>query len=260
MAGEAAYKILHPEKCELVNRKRLYHFAAKNAFDMEGIGPKIIGAMMDNNLISDAADLFDLKTGDLVPLERFAEKSAENVIESIQKSKTVPLNKFINALGIPHVGEETAVDIGKKLVLAKSINHPRDIVDAVSAMKLEDWRSIPNIGPTVAESIHGYFQDKNNLAFLRKLDKVGVKIVSPKASPTPQNFKGKIFVLTGGLETMTRDQAKDKIRERGGDVSSSVGKIIDYVVAGSEPGEKYERAKRLGIKIIDEKQFIKMIR
>ncbi|OGD41651.1 hypothetical protein A2833_01495 [Candidatus Azambacteria bacterium RIFCSPHIGHO2_01_FULL_44_55] len=260
VAGEAAYKILHPEKCELVNRKRLYHFAAKNAFDMEGIGPKIIGAMMDNNLISDAADLFDLKTGDLVPLERFAEKSAENVIESIQKSKTVPLNKFINALGIPHVGEETAVDIGKKLVLAKSINHPRDIVDAVSAMKLEDWRSIPNIGPTVAESIHGYFQDKNNLAFLRKLDKVGVKIVSPKASPTPQNFKGKIFVLTGGLETMTRDQAKDKIRERGGDVSSSVGKIIDYVVAGSEPGEKYERAKRLGIKIIDEKQFIKMIR
>src|SRR3990167_4266047 len=260
VAGEAAYKIFYPEKYELVNRKRLYQFAAKNACDMEGIGPKIIGAMMDNNLISDAADLFDLKTGDLVPLERFAEKSAENVIESIQKSKTVPLNKFINALGIPHVGEETAVDIGKKLVLAKSINHPRDIVDAVSAMKLEDWRSIPNIGPTVAESIHGYFQDKNNLAFLRNLDKVGVKIVSPKASPTPQNFKGKIFVLTGGLENMTRDQAKDKIRERGGDVSSSVGKIIDYVVAGSEPGEKYERAKRLGIKIIDEKQFIKMIR
>ena len=116
VAGEAAHKILHPGKCELVNRRRLYHFVSKAAFNMEGVGPKIIDALLDNNLISDAADLFNLKEGDLVPLERFAEKSAENIIISIQKSKTIDLYKFIFALGIQHIGEETAVDIGKKII------------------------------------------------------------------------------------------------------------------------------------------------
>lgn len=258
--GEAAHKVLHPEKCELVNRKRLHHFTAKNAFDMEGVGPKIIGAMIDNNLISDAADLFDLEAGDLVPLERFAEKLAENVIESIQKSKTIPLNKFINALGISHVGEETAVDIGKKMVSVKVIHHPGDVVDAALAIKLEDWRDIPNIGPAVAESIFGYFQDKNNLSFLKKLHNAGVKIISPRASRVVQKLKGRVFVFTGGLETMTRDQAKDKIRELGGDISSSISKNVDYVVAGSGPGEKYDKAKKLGVKIISEKEFLKIIK
>lgn len=258
--GEAAHKIIHPEKCDLVNRRRLYYFTSKAAFDIDGVGPKIIDAMLDNNLISDAADLFELEVGDLVPLARFAEKSAENVVDSIQKSKTVDLYKFIYALGIQHVGEETAIDIGKKLAEHKAINRPQDIVKVALKIKLDDWQNISNIGPVVGASIFKYFSDKNHIAFLKKLDEASVKIISPKITAIAQKLKDKTFVLTGGLETLTRDGAKDRIRAMGGDLSSSVSKAVNYVVAGSEPGEKYEKAKKLGVKIIDEKEFIKMLR
>ncbi len=257
--GEAAHKILNPKKCELVNRRRLYYFASKAAFNMEGVGPKIIDALLDNNLISDAADLFGLEAGDLVPLERFAEKSAENVINSIQKSKNIDLYKFIYALSIQHVGEETAVDIGKKILEHKSAARPQDIIDVAGKIKLEDWQKIPNIGPAIGASIYEYFGNKFNLAFLRKLDNAGVRIISPKITKAAQKLAGKIFVLSGGLQTLTRDEAKDRIRALGGDISSSVGKEVDNVVAGSEPGEKYDKAKKLGIKIIDEKEFLNLI-
>ena len=258
--GEAAHKILHPQKCELVNRRRLYYFASKAAFNMEGVGPKIIDAMLDNNLISDATDLFDLEAGDLVPLERFAEKSAKNVINSIKKSKNIDLYKFIYALSIQHVGEETAIDIGKKILEHKSAARPQDIIDVAEKIKLEDWQKIPNIGPAIGASIYGYFENKSNLAFLKKLDNAGVKIISPKITKAAQKLAGKTFVLTGGLQTLTRDEAKDRIRSLGGDISSSVSKAVDYVVAGSEPGEKYEKAKKLGVKIITEKEFLNLIK
>ena len=268
ISGEAAHKITNPEKCELVNRRRLDYFTSKAAFNIEGVGPKIIDAMLDNNLISDAADLFNLKAGDLVPLERFAEKSAENVANSIQRSKTIDLYKFIYALGIEHVGEETAIDIGKKILEYKIINRPRDIIDMVkklsakggSASGGDDWQKIPNIGPAIGTSVFKYFSDKNRIIFLKKLDEAGVKIISPKITAASQKLKGDTFVLTGGLETLTRDEAKDRIRALGGDISSSVSKAVDYVVAGNEPGEKYDKAKKLGVKIIDEKNFLKMLK
>ncbi|MBI2635549.1 MAG: NAD-dependent DNA ligase LigA [Parcubacteria group bacterium] len=260
VSGEAAHKVLHPEKCELVNRRRLYYFTSKAAFNIDGVGPKIIDAMLDNNLISDAADLFELEAGDLVPLERFAEKSAQNVVDSIKNSKTVDLFKFIYALGIEHIGEETAVDIGKKMASHNAINRPQDIIDIASKINIGDWQKIPNIGPKVAESVFEYFSKKENRKFLEKLDEAEVKIISPKITKIFQKLSGKTFVLTGGLETLTRDEAKDKIRALGGDVSSSVSKETDYVVAGSEPGEKYEKAKKLGVKIINEKEFIKMLK
>ena len=259
VAGEAAHKILHPEKCELVNRRRLYYFTSKAAFNIEGVGPKIVDALLDNNLISDAADLFELEAGDLTPLARFAEKSAQNIIDSVKKSKNIELYKFIYALGIEHVGEETAVDVGKKMASCNTIKRPQDIIDSVSTIKLDDWQKIPNIGPAVAESIFKYFNGKDNIVFLKKLDKAGIKIISPKITAASQKLKGKIFVLTGGLETLTRDEVKDRIRALGGDVSSSVSKAVDYVVAGSEPGEKYEKAKKIGVKIVGEKEFIKML-
>ncbi len=261
IVGEAAHKILNPGKCELVNRRRLYHFVSKAAFNMDGIGPKIIDALMDNNLISDAADLFDLKNGDLLPLERFAEKSAENIVTSIKKSKVIGLYKFIFALGIKHVGEETAVDIGKKFVEHKTVSRPRDLIAVAGKLSAgggEDWQKISNIGPKVAESIFEYFSDKNYIAFLQKLDNTGVKIISPKIIAKFLKLKGKTFVLTGSLQILTREQAKDRIRELGGDISSSVSSSVDYVVAGSEPGEKYEKAKKLGVKIISEEEFLKI--
>ncbi len=259
-SGEAAHKISHPEKCELVNRRRLYYFTSKAAFNIEGVGPKIIEAMLDNNLISDAADLFDLEAGDLMPLERFAEKSAENVISSIKKSKTIELYKFIYALSVQHVGEETAVDIGKRLIEYKHLNRPKDIIEITRKISIEEWQNISNIGPEVAKSIFEYFLKKENKEFLEKLDKAGIKIISPEITKISQKLRGKIFVLTGGLETLTREEAKDKIRALGGDVTSSVSKAVDYVVAGSEPGEKYEKAKKLGVKIIAEKEFLKTIK
>lgn len=258
ISGEAAHKILHPEECELVNRRRLYHFVSKATFNIEGVGPKIIDALLDNDLISDAADLFNLEEGDLMPIERFAEKSAENIINSIQKSKTIDLYKFIFALGIKNVGEETAIDIGKKLIEHKIVKRPQDIIDAAKKLGLEDWQKIPNIGPKVAESIFEYFKNKNNLEFLKKLDGAEIRIVSPRITTASQKLKNKIFVLTGGLETLTRDEAKERIRALGGDISSSVSATVDYVVAGFESGEKYKKAKKLGVKIIDEKEFIKM--
>lgn len=260
ISGEAAHKVLHPEKCELVNRRGFYHFVSKAAFNMDGVGPKIIDALMDNNLISDAADLFDLKDGDLLPLERFAEKSAENIIASIQKSKTIDLYKFIFALGIKHVGEETAIDIGRKFVKHKAISRPQDLITIAGKLHSEDWQKISNIGPKVSESIFEYFNDKNNIIFLKKLDNAGIKIISPKIAAKFLKLKDKVFVLTGSLQTLTREQAKDRIRELGGDISSSVSSSVDYVVAGSEPGEKYGRAKRLDIEIIDEKEFLNLVK
>ena len=260
IAGESAYKITHPEKCRLVNRRRLYYFTSKTAFNIEGVGPKIIDALLDNNLISDAADLFDLEAGDLVPLERFAEKSAENVVSSIKKSKTIDLYKFIYALGIKHVGEETAIDIGKRLIEYRRVNRPKDIIDITKKINVGEWQNIPNIGPEVAGGIFEYFYKKENKEFLEKLDKAGVKIISPKITKVFQKFRGKTFILTGGLENLTREEAKDRIRALGGDISSSVSKETDYVVAGSEPGEKYEKAKKLGAKIVSEKEFVKMLK
>ena len=260
ISGEAAHKILYPEKCELVNRRRLYHFVSKAAFNMEGLGPKIIDALLDNNLISDAADLFSIKEGDLLPIERFAEKSAQNIIASIQKSKTIDLYKFIFALGIMHVGEETAIDIGKRVIKQRIIKRPQDIIDAAEKLQFDDWQRIPNIGSKVAESIFEYFRNKNSAAFIKKLDNSGVKIISPKISAASLKLKGKTFVLTGGLQTLTREAAKDKIRELGGDISSSVSALVDYVVAGSGSGEKYEKAKKLGVKIINEEEFLRIVK
>ncbi|HAJ44579.1 TPA: NAD-dependent DNA ligase LigA, partial [Candidatus Azambacteria bacterium] len=257
--GEAAHKVSYPEKCELVNRRRLYHFASKAVFNMNGVGPKIIDALLDNNLISDAADLFSLKEGDLLPLERFAEKSAQNVIASIQQSKAVNLYKFIFALGIKNVGEETAIDIGKNFIKNKTVKNPQDILDIAEKITLDDWQKISDIGPKVAESIFEYFNNKDNIAFLKKLDKLDIKIISPKIAAKTQKLKDKIFVLTGGLAILTREQAKDRIRELGGNVSSSVSVAVDFVVAGSDPGEKYDKAKKLGVKILTEKEFLKLI-
>jgi len=260
ISGEAAHKILHPGKCELVNRRRLYYFVSKAAFNMEGIGPKIIDALLDNNLMSDAADLFNLKEGDLLPIERFAEKSAQNITVSIQKSKTIDLYKFIFALGISHIGEETAIDIGKKLIERQTIRRPQDIIGAAKKLTLDDWQRIANVGPKMAESVFEYFKNKNSIALFKKLDKFGVKIISPKITARSLKLKGEIFVLTGGLQTLTREQAKDRIRELGGNISSSISSSVDYVVAGFEPGEKYEKAKKLGVKIISEKEFLKTIK
>ena len=234
--------------CTARRRRYFNHFVSKKAFDIEGLGLKIIDQLISEGLVSDPADLFELKEGDLIGLERFAEKSAKNLIEAIQKNKEIPLPKFIYALGIRNVGEETAHDLAKHFGALK-------ILKKVS---IEELENILDIGPVVARSIKNWFSQKRNLKFLERLKKAGIKILEEK-KVKPQPLKGKKFVLTGTLEILTREQAKEKIRSFGGEVASSVSKETDYVVLGKNPGSKYEKAKKIGIKTIQEKEFLKMI-
>jgi len=247
-AGEVAIYCSN-KNCFALEIKKIMHFVSKKAFDIEGLGGKIIEQLVNEGLISNAADLFKLTKGDIEPLERFAEKAADNLIQSIEESKNVTLSRFIYALGIRHVGEETAVDLANYFgTLQKLISAPQE--------RLE---SIPDVGNIVAKSIYEYFDDSKNQKFVQDLIKSGVKIEEVKIK-RHQPLKGKIIVLTGTLESLTRDDAKAKIRSLGGDVSSSVSKNTDFVVVGTEPGSKYGKAKKLGVKIIKEKEFSKIIK
>ncbi len=245
---EAVWRCINP-KCFARQKEYFYHFVSKGAFDIVGSGPKIVDRLIDEGLVSDPADLFKLEEGDILPLERFAEKSAKNLIEAIQSKKKITLSRFIYALGVRNVGEETAQDLAEvfgSLEILKKAN-------------LEELQEIMDIGPVVAKSIYDYFKDKKNLKFLEKLGKVGVEIIIGKKA-RKQPFLGKTFVLTGALETITREGAKEKIRLLGGEISESVSKKTDYVVVGKEPGSKFEKAKRLGVKIINEREFISILK
>ena len=244
--GEVDYYCPNP-KCFAIRKRYLYHFVSKKAFDIEGLGPKIIDQLLDEGLIRNANDIFKLKKGDLIPLERFAEKSSQNLIDAIQKAKKIPLARFIYALGIRHVGEETAN------ILAMRFGSIENLEKAT----LEELKEIPDIGEIVAESIYKWFKDKRNLKFIKELLEAGVKIIPPKK--IKMKLKGKSFVFTGALKSMTRDEASEKVRLLGGDVSSSVSKNTDYVVVGENPGSKYKKAKKLGVKMISEKEFLKLI-
>ena len=246
--GEVAHRILHPEKCELVTREKLYHFVSKGAFDIQGLGPKIIDGLYDEGLVSEPADLFLITERDIEEVPRFAEKSAQNLVRSIQAKKEIEFPRFIYALGILHVGEETALD------LARHFGAPKNLERA----SLEELIAVPNIGDVVARSIYEWFKNNENRGVVKRLLQAGVKVKSVKMARG--KLRGVTFLLTGGLEVMTRDEAKRRIREHGGDIAESVSKKIGYVVAGSRPGSKLERAKKLGIKIIDEKELIRVLK
>jgi len=246
--GKSAALFCSNPKCYAQELEKIIHFVSRKAFDIDGMGDKIVGQLLDEGLIKNPADLFILTQGDLEPLERFAEKSAENLIKAIRAAKQVTLPRFIFALGIRHVGEETAVRLTEEFgSLAK-----------LKAASLEKLEAIADVGPRVAESIYNYLQDKDSLQFLTDLQDNGVR-VSKVENKKAGKFVGKTFVLTGSLQTMSRDEAKDKIRVLSGSVSSSVSKNIDYVVVGEDPGSKYDKAKQLGVRIVTEREFVKMI-
>ena len=256
----AFYRCSNP-KCGARNRESIRHFVSRGAFNIEGLGPKIIDRFLDEVLISDAADIFELKEGDIAALERFGEKSAQNIVNEINEKKIVSLNRFIYGLGILQVGEETAVLLAKKISsIRHQVSRPTQILNILKNLSLEDLQEIPDVGPKVAQNIYDWFRSERNIKFLEKLEKVGIEIEISQLKAKSSKLKDKIFVLTGGLESMSREQAKEKIRELAGDISESVSKKTDYVVAGSEPGSKYEKAKRLGVKTIDEKEFLAILK
>ncbi|MFA6353358.1 MAG: NAD-dependent DNA ligase LigA [Candidatus Paceibacterota bacterium] len=236
-------------KCPAKNERYLEHFVS--VFEIYELGPKILRRFKDEGLITDAADIFTLTKEDIAPLERFGEKSAENIINEIKKKKKIPFSKFLWTLGILHVGEETARDLA---------THFGTLENLVSSTKqnLAEIDSIENIGPAVSKSVSSFFNDKNNLNFIKKLQENGV-VVEKAPKIKAGKFAGLNFVLTGTLSTMSREIAKERILALGGKVVGSVSKNTSYVVAGVDPGSKLKTAQKLGVKVLDETSFLKML-
>lgn len=248
------------KNCRAIEKEEIIHFVSKKGFNMEGLGEKIVEQLLNEGLIKQAADIFELTKDELEPLERFAEKSAQNIIEAIAKNKKISLEKFLYALGIRHVGEETAVLIAK--VINTEIRNLADIIKVFPQIKKEDWMRIKGIGDKSAESLDFWFNNRKNLEMLKKMKDLDVEVLIPKLSGEARQGKlqNKTFVLTGELAGFTRDEAKDMIRQAGGNISSSVSIKTDYVLAGENPGSKYDKAKKLGVKIINEEEFKKMFK
>jgi len=245
------------KNCLAIKEEEIIHFVSKKGFNIEGLGEKIVEQLINEGLIKQVADIFALQKSDLEPLERFAEKSADNLIKSIEKSKKIELAKFLFALGIRHLGEEGSVLISRNI----KIKNLEELIKIFPEIKKENWLTIKGIGDKMAESLLEWFDNKENLQILKKMQELGVQIIIPNTKYQIQNTKlqGKTFVLTGELNDFTRDEAKDMIRQGGGDISSSVSAKTDYVLAGDNPGSKYDKAKELGVKIINEKEFKKML-
>ncbi len=247
--GEVAYKCAN-KICFAIEKLKIEHFVSKAAFDIDGLGPKIIDRLIDEGLIKDASDLFELKIGDIEPLERFAEKSAANLIDSIAGAKEISLDRFIYALGIPMVGFETAIDLAKQF----------GGLEKFLAADREELERMYGIGKKVADSISDWLSHKKNVDFVERLNKHGVKVKKYHSPIVANKLKDKTFVVTGSLETMTRDEAHKTIVQYGGTVASSVTSKTGYVIVGEDPGSKFDKAKKLGIKTIDEKEFLGMIK
>lgn len=235
--------------CPAQLRERIIHFASRAAMDIEHVGPALVDQLIEKGLVHDPADLYYLKKDDLAKLERMAEKSASNVINAIEASKGRPLSRLINALGIRHVGERTAE------VLADRFGS----IDALANATEEELAAIPGIGPVVAASIARFFSEPENLEVLQKLKEAGV---APQAEARREAaaFAGKTVVFTGGLESMTREQAEALVRKLGANPSSSVSKNTDLVVAGEKAGSKLEKARQLGVKVISEAEFVDLLK
>lgn len=247
--GEVAHRV-EDRKILDVRQRALQHFVGKNCFDIDGLGPQIINQLLKENLIKGPADIFRLKEKDLEPLERFAEKSAANIISSIETAKNIELGKFINSLGIPMVGEQTAFDLSE---------HFGSIASLEKASR-EELGKVYGVGEKVKESIYQFFRDKENRELVRDLQDSGVKIKNPSQAAAEGPLKNTCFVFTGGLETMTREDVQDKVRKLGGDVATAVTEEVTHVVVGSEPGSKYQKAQKLGKKLLSEEEFLRMIK
>jgi len=248
--GEAAWKCVN--KYSFAQQKRkFYHFVSKKALNIDGCGPRIIDALLENNLITNYDDIFTLKKGDLLSLPRFAEKSVDNLLSSIENAREVILNRFIVSLSIPQVGEETAIDLAKNFKTLEKIRNAEII----------ELQKINGVGDIVGQSVFDWFSDKENSKLVdRLLKQVKIETTRLNLGVSSGKLSGKSFVVTGTLSSMSRDEAKEKIRALGGDISESVSSKTSYLVCGENPGSKLDKSKELGVKILNEGDFIKIIR
>ena len=234
--------------CSAQLKGRIKHFASKRAMDIEGLGLKLIDQLVDKGLVKDVADIYYITKEQLIELERMADKSAQNIIDAIEASKTKPLSKFLYAIGVRHVGETTAEDLAR--------HFPR--LDDFPHFSEENLMEVEGIGPEVAASMHQFFRDKKNKESIERLKKAGVKVIEPKAKGKGK-LAGKTFVFTGALKSYGRDEARNLVESMGGMTASSVSKKVDFVVVGEDPGSKFDKARELGIKTLTEQEFRKMI-
>lgn len=247
--GEAVSRCTNP-RCPAKVQQKLLHFASRGALDIEGMGDKMVALLLQHGLLKDIPSIFSLRFEDLKELPRMGEQSSKNLIDAIEKSKHVSLERFIFALGIRHVGERTALSLA---------GHCGSI-EKFMTLSEEELLSINDIGAETARTIGSYLADESEMALLRRLLGSGIVFSRPARPGAGAPFDGKTFVLTGTLDSLTREQAKERILALSGTVSSSVGKKTDYVVAGRDAGSKLEKARELGVKVIDEEEFRGMLK
>jgi len=236
--------------CPAKLKRGIIHFASKDAMDIDGLGPAVIGQLLDNHLIHNIADLYYLKYDDLIKLDRMGDKSVKNLLNAIEESKGRDLDRVIFGLGIDLIGSKAAS------ILA---NHFKTM-DSLEEASFDELTNIEEVGPKMADSIIAFFKEKQNKEILDKLKEAGVNMVKKKSENTSNIFDGLTFVLTGTLSNYTRDEAKKLIEERGGKITGSVSKKTNYVVAGTDPGSKLSKAQQLGVKVIDEEEFENMLK
>jgi len=246
---EVAYRCLNP-LCAAQLEKRLIHFASRKAMDIEGMGQAVVEQLVQKRLVKDLAGIYSLAEEKLLKLELFAQKKAQSLLAAIERSKKQPLSRLLIALGIRNVGEKAAY------VLAGRFGN----MERLSSASLQELQNIPEVGPVMAEAIVEFFNTKQTEGLIDKLKRAKVNMAGVQVKMHTQTLAGKTFVFTGELESLTRSDARKFVQERGGNCSSSVSKKTDFVVAGVNPGSKYERAKKLNVRLIDETEFKRMIK
>jgi DNA ligase (NAD+) len=245
---EVAYRCVNAA-CPAKRKESLLHFAGRHAMNIDGLGDKIVDQLVDKGMVKDVADLYALKLNEVAALERMAEKSAQNLLDEIEASKKSSLARLIYALGIRFVGERTGQ------LLAEEFTS----LDEFAAATEEKLVEVPEVGPKVAASIAEFFSEAANRQLIKKLYKAGVRPTAEKREVKSQKFAGKTFVFTGGLANRSREDAGELVKQHGGKVSGSVSKKTDYVVVGADPGSKYDKAKELGIPVLTEPEFDKLL-
>ena len=245
--GEVNLYCSNPE-CPSVLKAKLEYWVSKEAMDIDFIGPSVIAQLFDLGLVKTPVDFYKLTIDDFMKLDLVKEKSATNMYNSIQQSRERQLSRFVTALSIRHVGKETA----------ELIVNEFPSIEVLRAADVESLANIEGVGDKIAQSVYEFFQEKKNIEMIDEFIALGFKFVDNKQNRTNE-LSGKTFVLTGTLETMTRDEAGEKIKMRGGKTSSSVSKNTSYVVAGANPGSKLDKAEKLGVIILNEGEFLELI-
>jgi DNA ligase (NAD+) len=276
------------KNCFAIHQQQLEHFVSRKALDIDGLGEKVIQQLIESKLIEDAADLFTLRAEDLMQLELFKDKKTENLLEALEKAKIISVPRFLFALGIRYVGQETAelladhlnlkthsieIKEGQKKDQMALFAEPIDsvhgkrmdvagidsLIGELKKLTVENLNGIDGIGDKVADTFYEWVQDEKSIQFLEKLGRVGIKLTAVSKVGRTDKLKGQTFVITGTLPTMSRDKAKDMIKNNGGKASSAVSKQTDFLLAGSEAGSKLEKASTLGVKVISEEELVRMV-